>query len=225
MIKKNLKTLDELQNPGKDLPPYHNTEGRWRIWIGDEHIDVDSLRERNRLLNELNNMGYETTINVDFIPNRVLENITLDFTILPTPKPEHPFKKLLKEKLGKWDWTPFFGVSMIVFIFGFISGSIMYLSNLPKTDISYFDSVAGTTFMGISLCTLLWFTDKIWKLLPFITCWFKMLAFIIFFLFIGMTIGLLMSENNFDRVMSFIARYTLTNNENRVLKAATGEES
>lgn len=114
MIKKNLKTLDELQNPGKDLPPYYNTEGRWRIWIGDEHIDVDSLRERNRVLNELSNSGYNTTINVDFIPNRVLENVTLDFTISRTPKPEHPFKSLLKEKLDKWDWTPFFGMSVIV---------------------------------------------------------------------------------------------------------------
>jgi len=224
MIKKSLKTLDELQNPTKSVPPYYNTEGRWRIWVDDTFIDTYSLRDRDTVLNRLTNLtNYNgRVVNVDFIPNRVQSNVTLDFNISATPtKLEHPFKKLLKEKIGKWDWQSFFSMSMITFIFGFISGSIMYFSRQPKNDITYLDSVIGSTFIGLGLCTLLWVTDKILKLLPFITCWFKILTFIILFLFIGITIGFLMSENTFDKIMSFIAKHIITDNELKVLRAAT----
>lgn len=219
MIKKNLKTLEDLQNPTKDFP---YGDGRWRIWLGEDgdFIDVDSLRERNRILNELGGEYNGRTINIDFIPRMTAQNITVN--IQPTQEENKKnLKQLFKEKLGKWNWNVFFSMSLVVYFFGFISGSVLYLYNTinnTKSDLTYTDCVYSFTITGLIISTIFWLSSKIWDILPFITFFTKIILLMFIYIIIAFTLGLI-SESLEDKVMSIITKSIKTKREDEVMEA------
>ena len=227
MIKKELKTLSQLKNP----PP----DERWRIHLDDgSFIDVVGIEERNRTIGRLYVDGRISidsgTVRVSrlntatFINLNITINRTEDDNGGEVRTPEEPKKtlwNLFKEDFGNWSWREFKVKSIITLICSLISLVVWRsISPIKTTDgilpLEYEALVwfSASTF-GVSF---IWVIQKLWKILPYITCWFKLFFFLLIFILLSISVGLFNMGIVEDKIMCFIGKYGISNRELKILK-------
>lgn len=230
MIKKELKTLSQLRTPKQ----------KWRFHLNDgDFIDVEGEEERNRTVIQLLRQGRITPEMIDGI-NTIrtsqpvgAETITLNLNIhrtnnliggdLRTPEePKNTLWKSFKEDLRGWSWPNFkynLLVSTIITLFSYIG----YYLNEGPIKISNTETISFTTglltWFGLvsTIVSIPWVVSKVWKILPYITCWFKFGGFIIIFILTMSTVGFI-NDSVSDKIMNFIGKYFMSTREKRILK-------
>ena len=220
MIKKNIKTLDQVQNPPKDF-------ARWRLHLEDgDFIDVSgSMEERNTMIRSLVSAGrlHYGNINPINIDDRRL-GLTERMPITEMPGNEESIKDLLKEDFGDWSWKVFalmsflsIGLGTTVSIIRFIFAGPIVLSTVPTlktlpltTDILYTIGLVS----AITICS--WILQRGWRLLAYISCWIKLTLLLIAVVLIMFTVNII-SEKIADKILNFLADNVLTKKEIRIL--------
>lgn len=218
MIKKNIKTLNQVQNPPKDF-------ARWRLHLEDGgFIDVSgSMEERNTMIRSLVATGrlHYGNINPINIDDR---GLTERMPITEMPRNKESIKDLLKEDFGDWSWKVFalmsflsIGLGTIVSIIRFIFAGPIVLSTVPilktlplTTDILY---TIGLVF-AVTIC--FWILQRGWRLLAYISCWIKLALLLIAVVLIIFTVNII-SEKIADKILNFLADNILTKKEIRIL--------
>lgn len=222
MIKKDIKTLSEFKNP--------TPEPRWRLHLDDgSHIDVTGTAERNATLLRLLRDGRITAQGVNDIHNlriqalRGVENITVNMTINRTEEVEEKTSvwKLFKEDVGGWDWNTFFTRMGLSSVAALLIVLLQYLTSGPiKVDnevVPFVKVLPFTIGLTWSMSITAWSLWKTWVILPYISCWVKMVFFILVFIICGLTVGLINTSVE-DRIMNFIGKHSMTDKEIKILK-------
>jgi hypothetical protein len=225
MIKKELKTLSQLRTPKQ----------RWRIHVNDgSFIDVEGEEERNRTVIQLLRQGRITPEMVDGI-NTIrtrpinAETITLNLNIHRTnndvggelrtlEEPKKTLWKSFKEDLSGWSWPNFKYNLLVSTIISLVSYLGFYFSEGPiKLSNTFTTGLLAWFGMTSTIISVPWVLTKLWKILPYITCWLKFSFFLLMFIFTMLTVGLI-NEGVSDKIMNFMGKYTMSNREIRILK-------
>jgi len=232
MIKKDLKTLSEVQNPKKNV---------WRIHLDDgSFIDVPE-EERDITIFNLHRQGEFITGYVTVTPLMTAQSIELNFTIgrsddLITGNPDN----LNGENLGKgrklwnmfkkdvlfWDKALFGFLTLLSVIGGWVTYGIKYLLDGPikidsTTEMSFLNG--GFAWVGL-VCAFVFVvsqTERVMNLLPYISVWVKLLLFTIFIIFVMLSVGSF-SNNKADNISSFIGKRLMTKKEHKIMNIIFG---
>jgi len=216
MIKKDLKTLSEVQNPKKNV---------WKIHLDDgTFIDTDD-ETRDRIIFNLHRRGEFLHGEVRVTPMQVAQNIELTFNVQPTQTEENlskgrKFWNMFKEDVLYFNKATTIFLTFVSVIVGFLTYTTQYFVNGPFKNMDgevmtflpgAFYWIGVTSLFAIGFCQI----KRVWNLLAYITCWFKFLAFIIFAILLLFTVGFI-SERVVDKIADFVGKRIATKREHKI---------
>jgi len=212
MIKKKLKTLQQLQQPSTFGRLYY-PDGTYMEFENELEATfiTNGLVERGHTIRDIGNGNYEA-----FYGNRVLtpdsQQIVDDVAEYENNK---TFKEILKEDFGGWDKENFnlkLNVTLIcVFIFFGISRLTGGIKGISLSGELLFWVICCSSGLAIG-----WLLPKLWKLSPYITSIIKIAGtlqlIIILYIFIG-----IINYKLFNKICSYIGPYLFSKREKRTV--------
>lgn len=228
MIKKELKTLTQVQNPKEEF---------WRVYhprISGSFYDVESTYQRDRILYDIF-ADYQTSgqypVHVEYINGintisvPITVSVTTSHTLNEVEEEDNTFFGLLKEDIGGWDWKLFFLKSGFGIIVGLLFTTLHYLMFGPimktKTDSIPFHytlfTLIGLAQVGMAIG---WTLYKTGKILPYITCFLKIPILLFLHSMIHISVGIF-SQSKSTEIRESLPKYIYTKKELRIINSTT----
>lgn len=232
MIKKDLKTLSEVQNPKKNV---------WRIHLDNgSFIDV-SEEERDMTIYSLHRQGEFLNGWVTITPPTTAQSVEISFTVtgsddLITGNPDNlngenlnkgrKLWNMFKKDVLFWDKALFGFLTSLTVIGGWVTYGLKYLLDGPikidsTTEMGFLNG--GFAWVGL-VCAFVFIvsqTERVMNLLPYISVWIKLLSFTSFVILLMLTVGLF-SNNKADNISSFIGKRLMTKKEHKIMNIIFG---
>lgn len=224
MIKKNLKTLSDIQHP---------TKKKWRIHLEDgSFIDVENEIVRDETILRLYGNGHFLSGNVHVTPLAGPQYINLDFQVTATGTAEHTptenqsrgrkFWKMFKKDVLFWDKATFIYLTLLATIVGSVSYILKYLlggpiKSGPTMEIPFLEG--GMYWLGFTLLFVgaVSQVTRVLNLLGYVMCFTKFISFLVFSTLLILTLGHF-NDSLVDKIGSFIAKHMFTEKENKIIK-------
>lgn len=210
MIKKNLKTLDDLQNPKKRRIRFQFDDG---TFIDADEDDAARYRALQTLFNQLDEN------------NTITIGDTTDNVAPPSTENEpKTFKEMFKKDVLFWDKALFIFLSAITLLTGWFSYLIKYsvggpIKTGPTTEIPFLEGGLYWVGVMIGFVTIVSQITRVINFTLYITAFIKFLLFIILTLSLLLTLGMI-NRNVCDNVCSFFGKCFFFKKEHDIIKMA-----